>query len=216
MTTTIGHDTRATLAGLLDPGIVASFRRVAGAFDTGAPVDPYDVAIVKRAHAARVAVAERWSRAGASPRERLLAARVDRALNPYRLAVADDDDAEFIGEWLGELWTRGVVHRGGPPGVNLDTRAWWAWQALADSDDQLEACDRAWLVAQHRALFPPTPDRHEAAWDARDEYTWHEVARQRHEEDHDALWDMVADREEAQPVPWAHVAESLRPGPRRR
>lgn len=190
----VGPNTLNALRALLEPEVLHSFKLEATAFEEGGEnTDPYDTEVVASAHTLRVAVAERWARAGASPAERVLAERVDRRLNPYKDALLAGVDSNYNCDWLGDLWV---------DGVDIDSQAWWGFQLL-NTAEELETIDSLLRELRGETLMPPQTPRHELAWEApppgvyvRHERDWHppsywEVSRDRHEADFERYADLA-------------------------
>lgn len=148
MNANIGATTLPALRALSTPTVRALFARVADAVANAAPWDPHDVAMIDRAHALRVAVAVRWSRAGATEAERRAADEADRALLQHRSALMASDAFDTDGDWLWSLVCDGVaVPRG----------AWWAYPLDLDLEVPTECVEQALRELNP----PPMPERAE-------------------------------------------------------
>ena len=197
----VGHSTEAALRAISHPSVLHSFTLESVAFNEGhIDSDRYDTHTVATAHAIRVAVAERWARAGASDTERDRAMTRARALDPYRDAILMHPEAEYISDWLGDLWVGSDV--------DVDSKSWWGFQLLDDHEFK-EALDRTLKEISAKHLMPPKAPRHEHAWEAPpagfDVPPWpyhedwhprpyHEVAHDRFEADFDMYADLAWDR----------------------
>lgn len=136
-----------------------AFERLCQELDAGVlHPDEVHLQIVDEAFGVRVAVARRWHKAGASPRERQEAEKVDRALAPYQAALLALDDFEDHEDWLETLWVVDCI--------DIDTKSWWGWPMSQSWYEAGEVIEKAFAEAQ-RALLPQ--DRHEVAWQ---EYVW--------------------------------------------
>lgn len=131
-----------------------AFARVARAFDDGEDACEVDLAIVDRAHAARVAVAVRHGTAGRTEAERRVAERVDRRLAPHGLAVLHGEEGDLTG-WLKDAWLDGAY---------VDEDSWWGFGLAPSWREAGEAVDRLLLTERARLAVETRPDRHEEAW----------------------------------------------------
>lgn len=158
----VGPTSVAALRLLGSPQVVSAFAEAARALaEAQLDDDEVVVEIVERALVLRIAVAERWERAGASAAEHRAAGAADRAIEPHRGGLLLWEHAEQYCLDCEDF-------------VALDHDAWWGWLASsgwADAGDDVAELLGA-LADQgrrdRRESRPAPTSRSEDAWGGSD------------------------------------------------
>jgi hypothetical protein len=167
-----GVSTLPALKLLGSPPVVAAFRE--------ADEDPYQpddevLDVVERALLLRLAVAERWERAGVSELERRAAEASDRVLEPHQGALTALENAEYL-------------VRDYDLDAFVDYDAWWGFLASPSYEQACGFVDEAIVeLRAKRQSPPPEPPAWEKAADAWWEGWWENPMEVQENEDWDLL-----------------------------